>query len=194
MITIGANYSPYQFAQYRILEYPRYRNFAQSFPNTIPFSEGIGFIDRLVNPKKDIDFAYFVTAHELGHQWWGHQLIGGDVQGSNMMSEALAEYSALRIMEHKYGDDNMRLFLKHELDGYLRGRSGEIRHEPPLALVQREPYVWYQKGGHHPLRARRLYRRRQAQPRARQLPHVSTATPMPIIRWTPPTTPAVPPP
>src|SRR6185437_814140 len=30
---------------------------------------------------------------------------------------------------------------------YLRGRSGERRHEPPLALVQREPYVWYQKGG-----------------------------------------------
>lgn len=141
-----ANYSPFQFAQYRILEYPRYRTFAQSFPNTIPFSEGIGFIDRLMNPKKDIDFAYFVTAHELGHQWWGHQLIGGDVQGSNMMSEALAEYTALRIMEHKYGEENMRLFLKHELDGYLRGRSGEIRHEPPLALVQREPYVWYQKG------------------------------------------------
>ena len=142
----GANYSPYQFAQYRILEFPRYRSFAQSFPNTIPFSEGIGFIDRLVNPKKDIDFAYFVTAHELGHQWWAHQLIGGNVEGSNMMSESLAEYTALRIMARKYGDQNMRLFLKHELDGYLRGRAGETRHEPPLALVQREPYVWYQKG------------------------------------------------
>jgi hypothetical protein len=41
----------------------------------------------------------------------------------------------------------MHKFLKHELDRYLRGRSGEIRKEPPLALVQREPYVWYQKGG-----------------------------------------------
>ena len=138
-------YSPYQFAQYRIIEFPRYRQFAQSFPNTIPFSEAIGFIDRITS-KKDIDFAYFVTAHELGHQWWGHQLIGGMVQGSNMMSESLAEYTALRIMARKYGDDNMRLFLKHELDGYLRGRSGEARHEPPLALVQNEPYVWYQKG------------------------------------------------
>lgn len=140
-----ANYSPYQFAQYRILEFPRYRGFAQSFPNTIPFSEGIGFIGR-VRSKKDIDETYFVTAHELGHQWWGHQLIGGQVQGSNMMSESLAEYTALRIMARRYGEENMRLFLKHELDGYLRGRAGESRHEPPLALVQREPYVWYQKG------------------------------------------------
>jgi ABC-2 type transport system permease protein len=74
-------------------------------------------------------------------------LIGANVQGSNMMSETLAEYSALMVMQQKYGRDNMHRFLKHELDRYLRGRGGEVRHEPPLALVQREPYVWYQKGG-----------------------------------------------
>ena len=141
-----ANFSPYQFAQYRIMEFPRYRNFAQSFPNTVPYSEGIGFISRL-EKKKDIDFTYFVTAHELGHQWWGHQLIGGNVQGSNMMSETLAEYSALMVMEKKYGKDQMHRFLRHEVDSYLRGRGGEVRREPPLVLVQREPYVWYYKGG-----------------------------------------------
>ena len=140
------HYSPYQFGQFRIMEFPRYRQFAQSFPNTVPYSESIGFIGRMVK-KNDIDFTYFVTAHELGHQWWAHQLIGGNVQGSNMMSETLAEYSALMVMQEKYGRDNMHKFLKHELDGYLRGRGGEVRHEPPLALVQREPYVWYQKGG-----------------------------------------------
>ena len=139
-------FSPYQFKQYRIFEFPRYRTFAQSFPNTIPYSEGIGFISRVIKPT-DIDFTYFVTAHELGHQWWAHQLIGADAEGSNMMSESLAEYSALQVMAHKYGRDLMHRFLRHELDGYLRGRAGEVRHEPPLALVQREQYVWYQKGG-----------------------------------------------
>ena len=139
-------YSPYQFSQYRIFEFPRYRTFAQSFPNTVPYSEGIGFIGRVIKPT-DIDFSYFVTAHELGHQWWAHQLVGADVEGSNMMSESLAEYSALQVMAHKYGRDLMHRYLRHELDSYLRGRSGEVRHEPPLGLVQREPYVWYQKGG-----------------------------------------------
>jgi ABC-2 type transport system permease protein len=62
------------------------------------------------------------------------------------MSESLAEYSALRVMEKKYGTDNMRKFLAYELNGYLRGRAGETRHENPVALVQNEPYVWYQKG------------------------------------------------
>jgi len=141
-----AHFSPYQFTQYRIMEFPRYRTFAQSFPNTIPYSEGIGFIGRMLH-KDDVDLTYFVTAHELGHQWWGHQLVGGQVQGSNMMSETLAQYSAYMVMQQKYGKDYMRKVLRHYLDRYLRGRAGEVRHEPPLALVQREPYVWYEKGG-----------------------------------------------
>jgi len=141
-----AHYSPYQFTQYRIMEFPRYRSFAQSFPNTVPFSEAIGFIERLEHAD-DVDLTYFVTAHELGHQWWGHQLIGARVQGSNMMSETLAQYSAYMVMQQKYGKDYMHKVLRHFLDRYLRGRAGEVRHEPPLSLVQRESYVWYEKGG-----------------------------------------------
>jgi ABC-type transport system involved in multi-copper enzyme maturation permease subunit len=141
-----AHYSPYQFTQYRIMEFPRYRTFAQSFPNTVPFSEAIGFIERMQH-NDDVDLTYFVTAHELGHQWWGHQLIGAQVQGSNMMSETLAQYSAYMVMQQKYGKDYMHKVLRHFLDQYLRGRAGEVRHEPPLSLVQREGYVWYQKGG-----------------------------------------------
>jgi len=140
-----ASFGPFQFTQYRVVEFPRYRGFAQSFPNTVPFSESIGFIERL-KKKDDLDLLYFVNAHELAHQWWGHQLIGSLTQGSNMMSETLAEYSALKVMEKKYGDENIRKYLKYELDRYLRGRAGETRHEPPLSRVQREPYVWYQKG------------------------------------------------
>jgi ABC-2 type transport system permease protein len=138
------NFSPFQFRQFRILEFPRYRQFAQSFPNTIPYQEN-WFISRVISPD-DIDYTYFVTAHELAHQWWAHQLIGGRVEGSNMMSESLAEYSALRVMQKKYGDYQMHKFLKHELDGYLRGRAGESHKEKPLDTVQREAYVWYQKG------------------------------------------------
>jgi ABC-2 type transport system permease protein len=140
------NFSPFQFTQYRILEFPRYRSFAQSFPNTVPFSESLGFISRILKPT-DVDLTLFVTAHELGHQWWAHQLIGGQVQGSNMLSETLAQYSAYMVMQHKYGKDYMHRVLRHYLDGYLRGRAGEVRGERPLALVQREDYVWYQKGG-----------------------------------------------
>jgi hypothetical protein len=141
-----AHFSPYQFRQFRIMEFPRYRSFAQSFSNTVPYSEAIGFITRLRKPT-DVDLTYFVTAHELGHQWWAHQLVGARVEGSNMMSETLAQYSAYMVTQHKYGKDYMHRVLRYFLDRYLRGRAGEVRHERPLALVEREPYVWYQKGG-----------------------------------------------
>src|SRR3984957_8218288 len=109
-----AHYSPYQFTQYRIMEFPRYRSFAQSFPNTVPFSEGLGFIERMEH-NDDMDLTYFVTAHELGHQWWGPQLVGARWRGSNMMSETLAQYSAYMVMQQRYGKDYMHKVLRHFL-------------------------------------------------------------------------------
>ena len=139
------NFGPYQFKQYRILEFPRYRGFAQSFPNTIPYSEGIGFIAQGTK-EEDLDVPFYVTAHELAHQWWGHQVIGCYAQGSSMLSETLAQYSALMVMEKEVGASNIRRYLKHELDRYLQGRSAERRKEDPLGLVQRGGYIWYNKG------------------------------------------------
>ena len=37
------NFSPYQFRQLRMVEFPDYNNFAQSFPGTIAYSEAAGF-------------------------------------------------------------------------------------------------------------------------------------------------------
>jgi hypothetical protein len=65
-------------------------------------SEGIGFIANYADPEK-IEMVTYVTAHEVGHQWWAHQVIGADLQGVTMLSEALAQYSALMVMEHMYG-------------------------------------------------------------------------------------------
>src|SRR5262249_22509322 len=115
----GDNFSPYQFRQYRIIEFPRYKIEAQAFPNTIPFSEGIGFVLRQQEGDDAIDFAYFVSAHELAHQWWAHQVIGGNGQGAQVMSESLAEYSALTLIERRYGREAAQKFLRRELDGYL---------------------------------------------------------------------------
>nr|MDQ3283776.1 hypothetical protein [Acidobacteriota bacterium] len=139
------NFSPYQHQQVRILEFPLYRTFAQSFPNTIPFSEGIGFIADL-RDKESIDYVFYVTAHEVAHQWWAHQVIGGNVQGSTMLVETMAQYSALMVMEKEYGRAKMQKFLKYELDQYLRNRGGELIAEQPLALVENQPYIHYRKG------------------------------------------------
>jgi Aminopeptidase N len=129
----------------RILEFPNYASFAQSFANTIPFSESIGFIADL-RDKSKIDYVYYVTAHEVAHQWWAHRVIGANMQGSTMLSESLAQYSALMVMKQKYGADQMHKFLKYELDSYLAGRATEKLAEEPLAKVENQQYIHYRKG------------------------------------------------
>jgi ABC-type transport system involved in multi-copper enzyme maturation permease subunit len=141
----SAAYSPFQFRQMRILEFPDYASFAQSFANTVPFSESIGFIADLRDPD-DIDYVYYVTAHEIAHQWWAHQVIGAFLQGVTMLDETFAQYSALMVMEHEYGPQKMRKFLKYELDRYLSGRGGEVVEEEPLALNENQAYIHYRKG------------------------------------------------
>jgi ABC-type transport system involved in multi-copper enzyme maturation permease subunit len=141
------NFGPYQHRQVRILEFPRYASFAQSFPNTIPYSESIGFIAKVdESDPKDVDYPYYVTAHEVAHQWWAHQVIGGAVQGSTLLSETLSQYSALMVMKKKYGQEKMGRFLSYELDKYLMGRAFERKQEMPLMRVEGQQYVHYNKG------------------------------------------------
>jgi hypothetical protein len=141
------NFGPYPLKVLRIVEFPRYANFAQSFPGTIPYSEGLGFIAKVddSNPK-DIDYPYYVTAHEMAHQWWGGQVIGADTRGATVLSETLAEYSALMVMKNNIGPAKMRRFLHYDLDRYLRGRAEENKKELPLADNENQAYVHYGKG------------------------------------------------
>jgi ABC-type transport system involved in multi-copper enzyme maturation permease subunit len=138
-------FGPYQHHLVRIVEFPRYASYAQSLPNTIPYSEAIGFVARLGDPR-DVDYPFYVTAHEVAHQWWAHQVVGADAQGATMLSETLAQYSAMMVMERQYGHANMRRFLEYELDRYLLGRSGERKREMPIDLVENQQYIHYNKG------------------------------------------------
>jgi len=140
-----AQFTPYQHKQVRILEFPNYQRFAQSFANTIPFSESIGFIADL-RDKEDLDYVFYVTAHEMAHQWWGHQVTAANVQGASMLIESLAQYSALMVMEKEYGRHQMRRFLRYELDRYLSSRGGERIEELPLNRVENQDYIHYRKG------------------------------------------------
>lgn len=139
------NFGPYYHKQCRIIEFPRYERFAQAFPGTMPYSERIGFIANLEDPE-DIDMVYYVVAHEMGHQWWAHQVVGAEMQGGTLMSETFAQYSALMVMEKEYGRDAMRKFLKYEMDNYLRSRGKEREKELPLQKVENQGYVHYRKG------------------------------------------------
>lgn len=138
-------FGPYQHNQLRIIEFPGYRQFAQSFANTVPYSERMGFITDLRNTN-EIDPVYYVTAHEVAHQWFGHQLDAANVQGSAVLSETLSQYAALQLMMKKYGETKLRKFLSFELDAYLQGRANEYLEEMPLMRAENQDYIHYRKG------------------------------------------------
>ncbi|NQY30535.1 MAG: hypothetical protein HRT69_13825 [Flavobacteriaceae bacterium] len=142
------NFSPYQHKQARIIEFPRTGGgYAQSFPNTIPFSESAGFIADVDDSEEGgVDYAFAVTAHEVAHQWWAHQVIGADVLGATMLSESLSEYVSLKVLEVKYGKSKMRGFLKDALDKYLTRRTFERKREKALMYNDGQGYIHYQKG------------------------------------------------
>jgi|694.fasta_scaffold01335_22 ABC-type transport system involved in multi-copper enzyme maturation permease subunit len=140
------NFGPYRHKQARIIEFPRFASYAQAFPGTMPYSESIGFIANLQDPE-DIDFVYYVVCHEMAHQWWAHQVVGARMQGATLLSETLAQYSALMMMEKRYGREMMRKFLKYEMDIYLASRGSEFNDEKPLLNVNPDQgYIHYQKG------------------------------------------------
>lgn len=138
-------FGPYPLDHARIVEFPGYASFAQAFAGTMPYSESIGFLADTSDPDA-IDYPTYITAHELAHQYWAHQLVGADMQGATLLSETLAQYSALMVMKELFGPDQIRRFLKYELDNYLRSRGGEPLEELPLVRVENQPYVHYRKG------------------------------------------------
>jgi len=149
-------YSDFQYDQLRIVEFPRHSSYAQSFPNMIPFSEGLGFIADLRDLENEntdfedlkIDYPFFVTAHEMAHQWWAHQVIAADVEGAQMLMESVTQYSAFKVMENYYGKANMKKFLRDETFRYLSSRKNESHVERPLTKVaQYQSHIYYNKGG-----------------------------------------------
>jgi ABC-type transport system involved in multi-copper enzyme maturation permease subunit len=137
-------FGPYQFKELRIVEFPRYANFARAHPHTIAYSEGGAFLTRV--DEGDVDRPFFVTAHEIAHQWWGGQISGARVAGVGMLSETLAQYGAMMVMEKTYGREQVKKFYNFEMDRYLRGRGVFRGSEVPLIRVMDQSYVYYQKG------------------------------------------------
>ncbi len=145
--TYTSIFGPYPYAQIRILEFPN-AGFAQSFAGTIPFSENIGFVMDPGDPKdnKKLDLATYVVMHEIGHQWFGHQIMPANTKGFNVLSEGLTENAAMTAYERALGWQKARRVLeKRAIRPYLTQRAVDRKAEPPLARAEGQQYLDYNK-------------------------------------------------
>ncbi len=92
--------------------------FGQGFPGLIYLST-LSYLDPRDRPASTDDayqrvfFSDILVAHEVAHQWWGNQVASASYQEEWMM-EALANYSALMLLEKRKGTK----VLDQVLDGY----------------------------------------------------------------------------
>ena len=74
----------------------------------------VGFISDYDAPET-VDYVTFLTAHELAHQYWAHQVAGAHMEGSEVLSETLAQYSAMMVAKRLYGADGVRRALQFQI-------------------------------------------------------------------------------
>ncbi|MCF0069669.1 ABC transporter permease [Dyadobacter sp. CY261] len=134
-------FGPYPHRQLRFVAKPGYSGGNHAAPITITAEEGFF----LLNPKQDprgFDLVTAVVAHEVAHQWWGNQLKSAYVEGAGLLSESLAWYSAMGVLEEKYGPEHLSKLLSFLREEYKNPRT---RAAVPL-LRATDYYHYYRKG------------------------------------------------
>ncbi|SDM64280.1 Peptidase family M1 [Catalinimonas alkaloidigena] len=134
-------FGPYPHRQLRFVAHPSYHFGHHAAPIDISAAEGFF----LLNPKQDergFDLVTAVVAHEVAHQWWGNQLKQAYVEGAGLITESLAWYSAMGVLEDHYGTEHLQRLLK-----YLREANETPRTRAALPLLQaQDGYQMYRKG------------------------------------------------
>lgn len=135
-------FGPYPYSYVRLLERPGQGIGMHADATTIDYSEGFSRF----NPEDDprgLDFVSAVVAHEVAHQWWGgSQLTPAYVEGAPLLSESLAWYSVMGLVEETRGTDQLKQFLGFMRETYETPRS---RAADPL-LRASGWFLAYRKG------------------------------------------------
>ena len=141
----ATQFGPYPYSYLRLVEIPAYwKSFrGLALPGVIYYVEDAGFLTDYTDPD-NVDIVTKRVAHEVAHQWWGHQLTPAIGPGASTLVESLARYTELMVLKEMYGEAAIPPVLENELDRYLRGRTGQS--EVPLYQVGRQPWLFYSKG------------------------------------------------
>jgi ABC-2 type transport system permease protein len=134
-------FGPYPHRQLRFVARAGYGGSNHADPGNITAEEAF-FLLRPAENERGFDLVTAVVAHETAHQWWGKQLKSAYVEGAGLLSESLAWYSAMGVLEEKYGPGHLEKLLDFLMESYESPRS---KAGVPL-LQATDTYSYYRKG------------------------------------------------
>ena len=123
----------YPWQELRLSEFPALAEYAQGSPTNITFAEGIGFLTKS-EPKSDA--AFWITAHEAAHQWWGNIMMPAEGPGTEIMSEGMAHFSTMLLTDQVQGPDGGMAFRRFCETRYATGRRKDA--ERPLTQLDQD--------------------------------------------------------
>ncbi len=141
----SAQFGPYPYPFLHIVEQPG-NFFGMGVDGSGVITGGEGFF--LLNPQGGgFDAIFEITAHEMGHQWWGVQLKAAFAEGGGVISESLAWYSAMQLVQHVKGREALRRFMSYmrEPNPWPPLRTGQplLRAIDPWANYRKGPYAMH---------------------------------------------------
>ena len=140
------SFGPYPGRELRIVELPGDAPFGGfAGPGVIYLNEARSFLIDSRDPTR-VDLVTRRVAHEVAHQWWGHQVAATGREGASVVTESLAKYTEAKVLEAASGRAVLRQSLAYELDLYLAGRATAEDEEVPLARTRDEAWLYYRKG------------------------------------------------
>ncbi|WP_347156711.1 M1 family aminopeptidase [Pontibacter chitinilyticus] len=135
------HFGPYPHRQLKLVEKAGPGSGATAFAGIVEFSESFATLNPDDDPHQ-FDLPFAVVAHEIAHQWWAHQLTPAPVEGAALLTESLAWYSAMGVVEETYGPEHLQRLLYAMRQSYLTPRS---RADVPL-LRANDFFQAYRKG------------------------------------------------
>ncbi|EMR03318.1 ABC transporter permease/M1 family aminopeptidase [Cesiribacter andamanensis] len=131
------HFGPYPYSFLTFVERPGRGTGMHADASMITYAEGFSLWQPMGDEETpDVPFA--VVAHELAHQW---TVPYAPVEGAPVMSESLAWYYAMKVVETAKGEAHFRRFLSWMHQPYRK----EIRRGEPL-LRGLDPYMSYRRG------------------------------------------------
>ena len=134
-------FGQYSHGQIRLIERPGDGVAVHASPVNISYEEGFSRLNPGAD-SRDIDLPFAVAAHEVAHQWWGATLTPAPVEGGAVLTESLAWYSAIGVVERALGREHLQRLLSMMREAYAAPRT---RAEVPL-LRATDSFLTYRKG------------------------------------------------